>query len=118
MFTSRKKRRKEKRSHSSEESDNEDQKRKKKKKGKKEEDSDAEMEPVKSRKNQKNGVGNGKAQEITLVDLEEELNLEELMKQKVCLKLYFYIFFHIGFKYLLFIGAFASKTWCLRIFMF
>ena len=79
----RKKRRKEKRSHSSEDSDNEDQKRKKKKKVKKDEEAGVEMEPVKSRKSQKNGFGNGKVQEITLVDLEEELNLEELMKQKV-----------------------------------
>jgi hypothetical protein len=42
-----------------------------------------ETEPAKARKTLKNGVENGKSQEITLVDLEEELNLEELMKQKV-----------------------------------
>ena len=48
-------------------------------------------EPSKARKTLKNGVENGKSQEITLVDLEEELNLEELMKQKVFhpIKLFF-----------------------------
>ena len=87
-FVIRKKRRKQKREYSSEDSENEELKRKKKKKVKKE-DSDVEEEPVKSRKTLKNGVGNGKSKEITLVDLEEELNLEELMKQKVIFLNYF-----------------------------
>lgn len=78
---SRKKKRKQKRDRSPEESDNDEQKRKKKKKVKKEE-SGVESESVKPKRNP-NGLENGKVQEITLVDLEEELNLEELMKQKV-----------------------------------
>ena len=40
------------------------------------------VEPSKKSKTG-NGVGNGKSIDITMVDLEEELNLEELMKQKV-----------------------------------
>lgn len=81
----RKKKRKQKKDQSTDESDNDEQKRKKKKKIKKGE-SDVESESVKSTRNL-NGLENGKTQEITLVDLEEELNLEELMKQKVGLNL-------------------------------
>ncbi|KAK4002934.1 hypothetical protein OUZ56_004726 [Daphnia magna] len=80
----KKKKRKQKRDQSTDESDNDEQKRKKKKKIKKGE-SDMESESVKSTRNL-NGLENGKTQEITLVDLEEELNLEELMKQKELLQ--------------------------------
>lgn len=80
----RKKRRKQKRDYSSEDSENEDQKKKKKKKTKKEDEEEDNL--VKPTLLLKNGVGNGKSNEITLIDLVEEQNLEELMKQKVCLQ--------------------------------
>lgn len=75
------KKRKQKKSSSSEEED--DLKKKKKKKIKKSESEDYENENGKSKKSAENGVGNGKPKDITLVDLEEEMNLEELMKKKV-----------------------------------
>ena len=56
-------------------------KRRRKKKSRKD-DSDSEKIPEKSKKSTENGIGNGRS-DITLVDLEEEMNLEDLMKKKV-----------------------------------
>lgn len=126
----RKKKRKHKKEQSSDESgDEEEEKRKKKKKTKREEDGSPapaeKTEPVvkeskdkPSKKSNENGWGNGKPKDVvTVVDLEEELNLEELMKQKVSptnilfLFLFISVFFYLNLKELLQarLGAYESS---------